>query len=155
MFVASTPITRRVDGRALVRTLLMSTALTGLGALSAHAAPAKNETATAAAAAASPPSTGLEEVVVTARRRAEDLQTTPVSVTAFSGDLVNQLNVRTFQDLRFAVPNLEVGTLASGAASMTIRGIGQTSTQVNVDAKAGFYIDEMYVARQEGNQLYF
>ena len=129
----------------LAQALLVSTALTAFGG-----------TGTAyAAAAAAPVATGLSEVVVTARRRAEDLQQTPVSVTALSGALVEDLNVRNFTDLRFAVPNLEVGEMATGGTSMTIRGIGQGSSQVNVDAKAGFYIDEMYVARQEGNQLYF
>ncbi|HEX7886133.1 MAG TPA: TonB-dependent receptor [Phenylobacterium sp.] len=97
----------------------------------------------------------LDEVVVTARKRAENLQSTPVSVTALSGDITRQLNVQNFQDLRGAVPNLEITPLTTGGAAMTIRGIGQINSQVNVDAKAGFYVDEMYVARQEGNQLYF
>ncbi|HTI66648.1 MAG TPA: TonB-dependent receptor [Caulobacteraceae bacterium] len=146
----------------MVRALLMTTALVSLGgAGAAYAetakAPAK-ETTTAAASAPAAAATNVGqvgEVVVTARRRAEDLQSVPVSVTAMSGAAIDQLNIRNFQDLRGTIPNLEVLPLATGGANLTIRGIGQGSSQVNVDAKTGFYMDEMYVARQEGNQLYF
>jgi iron complex outermembrane receptor protein len=95
------------------------------------------------------------EITVTARKREENLMTTPISATVFSGTNLEQQNVRNFQDLRGAVSNLELQPLASGGASFTVRGIGQISNQVNVDAKAGFYVDEMYVGRQEGNDLYF
>jgi iron complex outermembrane receptor protein len=99
--------------------------------------------------------TGLTEVVVTARKRAENLQIAPVSETAISGAEAEGLNVRNFQDLRGLVSNLEVTPQANGGAALTIRGVGQTSDQVNADAKTGFYVNEMYVGRQEGNSLYF
>jgi iron complex outermembrane receptor protein len=135
----------------MVRALLVSTALVSFGSFGAAHAQAAKETTTAAA-----DTTGqVGEVVVTARRRSEDLQSVPVSVTALSGAAIDQLNIRNFQDLRGAVPNLEVQPLATGGANLTIRGIGQTSSQVNTDAKTGFYMDEVYIARQEGNQLYF
>jgi len=95
------------------------------------------------------------EITVTARRREEKLLTTPVSATVLSGDDLLQQNVRSFQDLRGAVSNLELVPLLSGGTSFTIRGIGQTFNQVNSDAKAGFYVNEMYVSRLEGNDLYF
>jgi iron complex outermembrane receptor protein len=95
------------------------------------------------------------EIIVTARRREEKLLTTPVSATVLSGDDLLQQSVRNFQDLRGAVSNLELVPLLSGGTSFTIRGIGQTFNQVNSDAKAGFYVDEMYVSRLEGNDLYF
>lgn len=95
------------------------------------------------------------EITVTARRREEKLLTTPVSATVLSGGDLLQQNVRSFQDLRGAVSNLELVPLLSGGTSFTIRGIGQTFNQVNSDAKAGFYVNEMYVSRLEGNDLYF
>ncbi|RYE63140.1 MAG: TonB-dependent receptor, partial [Oxalobacteraceae bacterium] len=95
------------------------------------------------------------EIIVTARRREEKLLTTPVSATVLSGGDLLQQSVRSFQDLRGAVSNLELVPLLSGGTSFTIRGIGQTFNQVNSDAKAGFYVDEMYVSRLEGNDLYF
>lgn len=107
-----------------------------------------------AQAAGAPP--GLEEVIVTARKRKESLQTTPIAITAISADEAKQMNVRNFQDLRGLVPNLEVTPVATGSAlNLTIRGIGQTSVQVNVDNKVGFYLDDMYIARDDGNALHF
>ena len=96
-----------------------------------------------------------DEVTVTARRREESLLKTPVSITRLSGDDLVEQNVRNFADVRGRVSNLEIVPLLSGGTSFTIRGVGQTSAQVNSDAKAGFYVDDMYVARQEGNDLYF
>ncbi len=102
------------------------------------------------------PAPGLEPIVVTARKRSEDLQKTPVAETVLSASQANELNVHTFQDLRGLVPNLEVLPLAAAnAVSLTIRGIGQTSVQANVDNKVGFYLDDLYIARSEGNQLSF
>jgi iron complex outermembrane receptor protein len=95
------------------------------------------------------------EIVVTARRREENLLTTPVSATVFANKDLIQQNVRNFQDLRGAVSNLELIPLLSGGTSFTIRGIGQPFNQVNTDAKAGFYVDDVYISRQEGNDLYF
>ncbi|MDD1453226.1 TonB-dependent receptor plug domain-containing protein [Sphingomonas sp. H160509] len=101
------------------------------------------------------PTDDVGEITVTARRREESLLTTPVSATVLSGKNLVQQNIRNFQDLRGAVSNLELVPLLSGGTSFTIRGIGQTFNQVNSDTKAGFYVDEMYVSRQEGNDLYF
>ena len=169
-------------GRHLAKALLLSTALVGvIGARQAYADPPTVSTSPAAGSdevklaqvggvttvtadkaprsvdtpIANTGSVGLSEVVVTARRRAENLQTTPVSETAISGAAAEQLNVRNFQDLRGLVSDLEVTPQGNGGAALTIRGVGQTNDQVNADPKTGFYVDEMYVGRQEGNSLYF
>ncbi len=143
---------KNIEGRRPA--LLVSASIWVIGAATLSAAwPALAETAAPAEATA--PAGQIGEVVVTARRTAENLQTTPVSVTAVSGAQAAALNIRNYQDLRGAVPNLEVLPLLSGGANLTIRGIGQASSQVNVDAKTGLYINDFYVARQEGNSLYF
>src|SRR5579859_7277489 len=51
---------------------------------------------------------GLEEIVVTARKRSEDIQKTPISITALSADEIAQENIRDISDLRGLVPNLEI-----------------------------------------------
>lgn len=99
--------------------------------------------------------TTLEEVYVTARRQADRLQETPVSATVLSGEALAEQNVVRITDLRGAVSNLEVLENVSGGTHFTIRGIGQGSSVGDVDSKSGFYVDEMYVARQEGNNFYF
>ncbi|HEX7781743.1 MAG TPA: TonB-dependent receptor [Sphingobium sp.] len=130
--------------------LSLSASVLAFGAAPAFAADAASD----AESVASNTSDGAE-ITVTARRRVENLHTTPVSATVLTVDNLAQQNVRNFQDLRGAVSNLELQPLASGGASFTVRGIGQVSNQVNVDAKAGFYVNDMYVGRQEGNDLYF
>ena len=97
----------------------------------------------------------IDEVIVTARRREESQQSTPVSVTVFSAQDIRDINAHDLQDLRGTVPNLELQPLSTGATAIIIRGIGQTQTRVNVDPKAGLYIDDVYISRQEGNFLAF
>ncbi len=141
----------RVQRRGTGRSLIGCKVLAAILSASCLTTPAIAQTDEAAPAI----SESDQAIVVTARRRDEFLQSTPVSVSVLSGDDVANRNLRDFQDLRGVVSNLEVLPLASGGASITIRGIGQTSNQVNVDAKSGLYVNDMYVARQEGNELYF
>ena len=49
---------------------------------------------------------GLETVVVSARKRAENVQSVPISISAFSQDELNKLNVLTIQDLKYASPSV-------------------------------------------------
>ena len=101
---------------------------------------------------------GLEEIVVTARKRSEDIQKTPISITAFSAAEITQQNICDISDLRGLVPNLEItpeSNYGRAANSITIRGIGQQSFVANVDPGVGFYQDDLYVARPEGQLLGF
>src|ERR1700722_12947644 len=75
----------------------------------------------------------LQEVVVTARKRSEDLQSTPVSVTAISATEAEQENIRDFQGLAGFVPDLQVTPQPGGGADLTIRGLGQAEDRVNQD----------------------
>ena len=52
----------------------------------------------------------LEEIVVTARKRQESLQDTPVAVTAFTGDELDQKGITNLVDLSGFAPNLNIGT---------------------------------------------
>jgi iron complex outermembrane receptor protein len=144
----------RVAAACSVLRISVSVLAIGISA-SPHAAVAATAAADAALAADAENGGGIQEITVTARRRLENLQTTPVSATVLSSANLVQQNIRNFQDLRGAVSNLELQPLPSGGASFTVRGIGQISNQVNVDAKTGFYVNDMYVGRQEGNDLYF
>jgi len=100
----------------------------------------------------------LQEVVVTARRRAESLQDTPVAVTVFSGDALESMQVRGTTDLDKVVPNLQFhsyGTLTgnNSAAQVFIRGIGQTDATPAVDPGVGLYIDDVYMGRSVGGAM--
>jgi iron complex outermembrane receptor protein len=97
----------------------------------------------------------LEEVIVTARKREESLQETPVAVTALSGDALRDAGVRNLADLNQIAPNIEVSSANGTAplASIYIRGIGQRNTGPNIDSGVGIYIDEVYIGRPDGALL--
>jgi iron complex outermembrane recepter protein len=100
----------------------------------------------------------LQEVVVTARRRQESLQDTPVAVTVFTGDMLEKMQVSGTTDLDKVVPNLQFhsyGTLTgnNSAAQVFIRGIGQTDATSAVDPGVGLYIDDVYMGRSVGGAM--
>jgi iron complex outermembrane receptor protein len=73
-------------------------------------------------------STGLTEIVVTARRREEKLQSVPISATALSGESLERRNIQSMQDLFGQVPSLTVGGAGQqrSTENVTIRGQGST-----------------------------
>lgn len=97
---------------------------------------------------------GLEEVVVTARKMAEDLQRTPVSVVAVSGDDLRVSGIDNLDTLGSFVPNLTIGqTMGYGSASFTIRGIGGGQGSISQDGSVGIYVDDVYYPRAQGALL--
>ena len=66
----------------------------------------------------------LDEIVVTAEKRAQNVQDVPVSVTAFSADMMEARGIATPQDLQFSVPGLVIGEQYQGPGRVNIRGIG-------------------------------
>ena len=142
--------TTKTGQRRIIRLLLISATAAMLG----WAGLASAQTVERQEAGKSEAGT-IDEVIVTARRREESQQSTPVSVTVFSAQDIRDINAHDLQDLRGTVPNLELQPLSTGATAIIIRGIGQTQTRVNVDPKAGLYIDDVYISRQEGNFLAF
>jgi iron complex outermembrane receptor protein len=122
---------------------------------------------TAAAQAPPPPAAGseeiaegLESIIVTARRRAESLQDTPVAITALSADALERQQIVSTTDLDKVAPNLQFhsyGTLTgnNSAAQVFIRGIGQTDATAAVDPGVGVYIDDVYMGRSVGAAMEF
>ena len=97
----------------------------------------------------------LEEVVVTARKRAESLQETPLAVTALDASALREAGVRNLADLNTLAPNIDV-VEANGTAplaSVYIRGVGQRNTGENIDSGVGIYIDDVYLGRPDGALL--
>jgi iron complex outermembrane recepter protein len=88
----------------------------------------------------------LVEVVVTATRRAEPVQSVPLSITAISGaDLVTE-GVTATRDLVAVTPNLAVqGSYTREQPEFFIRGIGNTQFNPNGNSKVGVYLDDTYL----------
>jgi iron complex outermembrane receptor protein len=97
----------------------------------------------------------LEEVIVTARKREESLQDTPVTVTALSGRALAEAGIAGMGDLNNIVPGIDVqsGNGSSGKVNVFIRGVGQRNTGVNLDSGVGVYLDGVYIARSDGGLL--
>jgi iron complex outermembrane receptor protein len=94
--------------------------------------------------------TQIEEIFVTARRRSESLQNVPLSVSAFSGDQLEQQGMTTLSDLQHAIPGLQYSNRGYLQTEMTIRGIGGDARNVGIDSGVGMYVDGVYVARSSG-----
>jgi iron complex outermembrane recepter protein len=88
---------------------------------------------------------GLEEIVVTAQRRSENLQNVPVAVTAISAAQLEASGINTSQDLSLVTPGL-VTPQAAGYIQPHIRGVGTTSNGPGIEMPVATYIDGVYLA---------
>jgi iron complex outermembrane receptor protein len=95
---------------------------------------------------------GLEEIVVTARKVAENLQQIPVSVTALGAADLKQHSVTTLNDIQAQVPNLllKEHPVEPQALSIAMRGQEQNDIPLTVDPSVGVYIDGLYYPRTLG-----
>jgi len=103
--------------------------------------------------AASTAQTVLEEVVVTAERRAENLQDVPIALTSIAGDMVNEAIISGLADIALRTPSLKVNTFNVGEPQVFLRGIGNTSDSASADPAVGFFVDEVYVGRIGASDL--
>ncbi len=107
------------------------------------------------AAQTAPAQLTLEEVVVTAQRREANLQDVPVAVSAFDTEALDRRQAYNVVDVVNNVPNL-VGNNNIGQSTATtvfLRGVGTTESIVTVDTATGFYIDDVFMARQGVNNM--
>ena len=101
-------------------------------------------------------SAALEEVIVTARKREESLQDTPISITAFSASTLDEANMVDLRDIGKYTPGMSFtsyGMGSSEAGAIFLRGIGQSDHMVTTDPGVGLYIDGVYVGRNQGAAL--
>ena len=85
----------------------------------------------------------LEEIVVTAQKRAESLQDVPIAVQAFTGENLDELGVQSAEDIMLYVPNAAI--LPQGGTKMNyfIRGVGTADFHLNVVGAVGVYLDDV------------
>jgi iron complex outermembrane recepter protein len=102
----------------------------------------------------------LEQVVVTAQRKKESLQQTPVSVIALNSDKLQQRGILGMADLQGNVPNLTIEPFPTNQATLRvfirgigIFGIGIFDAQITQDPGVGVYQDGVYIARSTGLAL--
>jgi iron complex outermembrane recepter protein len=129
--------------------LLCATAISAMSfALPAHAQDEAAETSEGA----------IQEIVVTARRREENLQDTPISITALTGDDLAATGAKDASDIGRMAPNVTFLTSTnsggtSAFAGVFIRGVGQDDFLPTADPGVGIYLDEVYLGRASGGAL--
>ena len=106
---------------------------------------------------ATPAADGLGDIVVTAQRRAQNLQDVPIAITAITAADLDAKQIRTTIDIPRLVPNM-VGATNVGIGSANtyfIRGLGNTESIATFDPPVGTYVDDIYVSRQNANNFSF
>lgn len=102
-----------------------------------------------------PPGSAAElvEVTVTAQRRAERLQDTPVAISAFDERALRVRQIERMDDLARATPNvtIEPTPSATNGAKVFIRGIGTDESLFTADPAVAIYVDDVYVPRIQGS----
>lgn len=101
----------------------------------------------------SPAAAQLEEVVVTARRRSESLQDTPISVSAIGGSQLDDAGITSLSDVKNIVPSLQIAPTATKSQAIFVRGIGQRASTPELDPGVGQYLNGIFIARQDSQLL--
>lgn len=104
------------------------------------------------------PGGGLETIIVTARKVEENLQETPIAITALSGNELEDRQVFSTNALGQVVPNLQFADNAplagnNSSSQVFIRGIGQSDPTSTVDPGVGLYIDDVYIGNAVGGTM--
>jgi len=100
----------------------------------------------------------VEQIIVTARKKAELLEDTPVSVTALTADALEAYQITNVAQIGQITPNLTFDTSApltgsNSSSSIYIRGIGSSEFALSTDPGVGVYVDGVYLARSLGGVL--
>ncbi len=97
----------------------------------------------------------LDEIVVTAQKRTENVQDVPISITAFTAEYLERLQTARIADTLDFAPNVARSSGPTGGADafFFIRGVGQVDNSATVDPGVGVYVDEVYLGRIQGGSL--
>ena len=96
----------------------------------------------------------LEEVFVTAQKRTENIQETPISISAFQGDSLDAYRISSFDDIAKASPSITFSPYptSNNLLIMFIRGQGVGDpAQITIDGSVGIYQDGFYISRPQGS----
>ncbi|HEY5569614.1 MAG TPA: TonB-dependent receptor [Gammaproteobacteria bacterium] len=125
--------------------------LVGISALSLAPLPA----AIAQEASEAPP-TGLEEIIVTSRYREENLQTTPLTISAFTGEALELRSLDNLEDIAVVVPNMFIRPNVSNFGpnnTVGLRNVIQVDFLYAFEPATGVYIDDVYHGTLTGSSI--
>ena len=131
----------------------LAVAETGAAGAESTSAAQTAQTAQAEQTAAAAEEIRLEEIVVTAQRRESRLQDTPIAVSAFSADMLDNIGAEDLIDLSNRVPTFTFTEKDASAAQVFIRGIGATDDGAAADNSVIVYIDGVPISRASGMNM--
>ena len=121
------------------------TLATAIGCVMASMAMAQSASAPGGATAETQSGQGLEEIIIVAQRRTEDMQSVPIAITALTGEALAKYGVdHNMLDLSFATPGLQTAQIVQGFAPF-IRGIGSTDVTPGNENAVSVYVDGVYI----------
>jgi iron complex outermembrane receptor protein len=94
----------------------------------------------------------IEEIVVTAQRREENLQDVPIAVSSFSASDLSTARIETIENVAFRTPNFTLVPQASGNTTygVAMRGVALTDSVITSDSPVGIYVDGVVVSKMAG-----
>ncbi|MBT8080308.1 MAG: TonB-dependent receptor [Gammaproteobacteria bacterium] len=98
----------------------------------------------------------LEEIVVTAQKREQNIQDVGIAITALSGTQLQELNLDNMQEISQQIPGLQLQTFTPSFTIFNLRGISQNNFTDNLEAPIAVYVDDVYVSSMNavGMQMY-
>ena len=124
--------------RTILRAALLA-ATTAAGMIQAPAALAQQ------AQAGEAESGGIQDIVVTARKRTETTQDVPVAVTAISAETIERYDLTSLERVSASTPSFSIGRAPSGSgATLVLRGIGSNTTSIGLEQSVAVIVDGAY-----------
>lgn len=106
-----------------------------------------------AMAAEAEPAGTLDEVIVTAQKRAEALEDVPIAISAFSGQTLERMRLRSVEDVASLAPSTNYKNQSPAAPSISIRGITSDESGAGSESAVSTYLDGVDISRREGAQM--
>ena len=89
----------------------------------------------------------LQEITVTAQKKAQSIQDVPIAISAFSADQIEAANITNHDQLAALTPGLFFGKFSESRPQIYIRGIGSRQFSVGSEGSVGVFVDEVYMGR--------
>lgn len=88
----------------------------------------------------------LEEIIVTAQKRSQNIQDVPIAITALQGDALRDMQMSSGTEIARQIPNLNVSVLGNeDQPKFSLRGVSQSQFQLNASSSTGVFYDEVFV----------
>lgn len=95
----------------------------------------------------------MEEIVVTAQKRTENLNDVPISIAALSAEDITRTGVRQMREVAEFVPNMTMSSGNDNNTAVRIRGVGATTRNIGFDTRVGMYVDGVYLGQSPAQNL--